>query len=190
MPFCPKCGTQVPENAVFCSSCGNSLGQQAAPPKSEFDKVISDQYAQEHWLKRLFAYIIDSIIFGIAFFILELIFTFALFPSPISIFQSGFLPFFAGFGLIGLASGILFVLYFTISETLYSATIGKRFLHLRVVMTDGSRVNFEKSLIRNLSKIFVLLLLLDVLVGLFSNSRRGQKYSDYYAGTNVIRDGL
>jgi hypothetical protein len=28
MPYCPKCGKQVGENALFCSNCGASLTQQ------------------------------------------------------------------------------------------------------------------------------------------------------------------
>jgi len=31
MPFCAKCGTEVPENASFCTKCGNAL-QAKAPP--------------------------------------------------------------------------------------------------------------------------------------------------------------
>ena len=33
--FCPKCGTQLPDNAEFCASCGAKLGAAAAP-KEEF----------------------------------------------------------------------------------------------------------------------------------------------------------
>lgn len=29
--FCPKCGTQNPDNAAFCSKCGNNLRAGAAP---------------------------------------------------------------------------------------------------------------------------------------------------------------
>lgn len=31
MKFCTQCGTQVPDNAVFCSHCGNTFQSQAAP---------------------------------------------------------------------------------------------------------------------------------------------------------------
>ena len=31
MPFCPKCGKQVEENALFCPSCGAALTQQPQP---------------------------------------------------------------------------------------------------------------------------------------------------------------
>jgi|GEM_PF-4434280 len=33
MPFCSKCGTQVPEDVSFCSKCGNKLqGEQSSTP--------------------------------------------------------------------------------------------------------------------------------------------------------------
>lgn len=32
--YCPYCGTQVPENAAFCSSCGKSLKAGMVPPSN------------------------------------------------------------------------------------------------------------------------------------------------------------
>ena len=49
MPYCPKCGTQVPSDAKFCTSCGTSLGEIAppAPPPSghapEFKRMSLSQ---------------------------------------------------------------------------------------------------------------------------------------------------
>jgi uncharacterized membrane protein YhaH (DUF805 family) len=34
MPFCTKCGTEVPENVKFCQKCGNTL-QVTSPPTAE-----------------------------------------------------------------------------------------------------------------------------------------------------------
>ncbi len=31
MKYCPNCGTQLDDNAVFCSKCGHSFNGQAAP---------------------------------------------------------------------------------------------------------------------------------------------------------------
>ncbi len=59
---------------------------------------------------------------------------------------------------------------------------------MTVEMTNGSRVTIDKSFIRNVSKIYWILLLLDWL-GVFVNSSgdRRQKFSDRIAGTIVVQ---
>ena len=194
MPFCTKCGAEIPSAAIYCPRCGQAVGSspnpQSAPSyqssPSELDNLARDRNAQEHWFYRLVAFIIDSIIVGIVVFILEIIILLALVPA-LSFSGSAF-PF-AIFG-VSLASGLGslgLVFYFTFAEWLYGRSIGKALFHLRVVTLDGSKLDFAKAFIRNISKIFWLLLLLDVLVGLISKTRRGQKYSDYVANTNVIK---
>jgi uncharacterized RDD family membrane protein YckC len=189
MPFCTKCGAELPSGAMFCPSCGQAVGHapysQSFP--SELDNLARDRNAQEHWFYRLVAFIIDAIIVGVAVSILEFIFLLAIVVPSLAFSGLGF-PF-AIFG-VSLASGvgsIVLVFYFTFAEWLYGRSIGKAIFHLGVVTVDGSKMDFAKAFIRNISKIFWLLLLLDVLVGLISKTRRGQKYSDYIANTNVIR---
>ena len=31
MPFCPKCGAELPERSNFCSSCGTTIGAELTP---------------------------------------------------------------------------------------------------------------------------------------------------------------
>lgn len=70
MPFCPKCGTQVPTGAGFCPSCGFALGStpassqggQPQTPVTGISTISRDVKAQEYWAKRLIAYVIDAII--------------------------------------------------------------------------------------------------------------------------------
>jgi len=68
---------------------------------------------------------------------------------------------------------------------LYGKTLGKEIMGLRADRTDGNRLDFRSSLVRNLSKIFWALLLLDVLVGLGTHGETSQKWSDRYIGTKV-----
>lgn len=187
MPFCSKCGTNIPAEAAFCPNCGRAVSQPIPTPQAgsanEFDSLVKDSNAQEHWIFRLIAFIIDWIIVGIAFYVISLLAFFAVSRS-LSIFGIfGFIP-----TLGGLGEGIVLVLYFAIAETYYGRTFGKSLLHLRVVTVNGGRLDFSKSIIRNISKIYWVLLLLDILGGLLSKSRRGQKYSDIIANTNVIKD--
>ena len=133
------------------------------------------------WLWRLIAYIIDSIIIGIVVAIIDFI-------IGLAIVLSGAFILFAGFGLFFLVFGVLSILYFIILDVVWGATIGKRLLGLEVQKVQGGRVSFGQSIIRNISKIFVLFLFLDWLIAVVTagNDRR-QKLTDRWAGTTVAQ---
>jgi len=133
------------------------------------------------WLWRLIAYIIDSIIIGIVVAIIDFIIAF-------SIVLSGAFFLFVGYYLFFLVFGLLSILYFIILDVVWGATIGKRLLGLEVQKVQGGRVSFGQSIIRNISKIFVLFLFLDWLIAVVTagNDRR-QKLTDRWAGTTVAQ---
>jgi uncharacterized RDD family membrane protein YckC len=143
----------------------------------------TEQIDWGHWILRLVAIIIDGIILAIAAAIIGGILSLAL------LFGGGFGYLFAGWGFLTFSFiwGILAVLYFMFLDTYWGATIGKRVMGLTVQMVNGSKVNFEKAFIRNISKIFWPFLLLDVLVGFLTPGDKRQKYSDRIAGTIVIQ---
>lgn len=188
MAFCTKCGTQIPEGAAYCPNCGAQVGAEPTPSpqgsgSSELDYLARDRNAQEHWLYRLIAFVIDAVIVGVALSVLVFLVSLAVArPSFPFLFELVFFPTAASLG-----GDIVLVLYFTIAETVYGKSIGKSLLHLQVVNVDGTRLEFTKILLRNISKVYFILLILDVFAGLISHTRRGQKYSDYVANTNVIR---
>jgi zinc-ribbon domain len=66
LPFCSRCGAQAPAGATFCPSCGSPIGaagaQQQVVPISGISTVSRDVQAQQYWVKRLLAYIIDAIV--------------------------------------------------------------------------------------------------------------------------------
>jgi len=141
----------------------------------------SSQFDINHWLLRLVAFIIDTIIIGI---IASIIYFFVI----LSVLVSGSFWFLWGpFLLLGFLLGVLELLYFMFMETFYGATLGKRVLGLQVQTVEGSRVTFDKAFIRNISKIFWLFLLLDWILGVAIPGRdQRQKYSDRIAGTTVV----
>jgi uncharacterized RDD family membrane protein YckC len=143
----------------------------------------SSQIDMNHWLLRIVAFVIDSIIIGIIAYIL---FSFVILSL---LFGGGW--FWFGFGYyLGLSFlvGILEVLYFTILEVSWGATLGKRIMGLQVQMVNGSKVAFDKAFIRNISKIFWLFLLIDWILGIAtSGSDQRQKYTDRIAGTTVVQ---
>ena len=183
--FCPKCGKPVPDGAAFCPSCGAPLqaGASGAPsgPVSGFETITKDQKAQEYWAWRLVAFIVDAIIVGLVLAILTALIALpALFTGGI-----GFFSFF--FGGIAFLWGIIFVLYFAVMESTSGASLGKKLLGLKVVSKTGSNPTLGEAFVRDISKIYWLLLLLDVIVGLAVSKGYQEKYSDHLMGTKVVR---
>jgi uncharacterized RDD family membrane protein YckC len=146
----------------------------------------SSELDMNHWLYRLIAYIIDSIIAGIPAYIIYYVVIISL------IFGGGVFFFFGAWWLfwllLPLIFGIIELLYFVIMEVSYGgATIGKKVLGLQVQMVNGSKVTFDKSFIRNISKIYPLFLILDWILGIATpGPDRRQKYTDRMAGTTVV----
>jgi uncharacterized RDD family membrane protein YckC len=135
-----------------------------------------------HWVLRLIALVIDAIIIGV---IASILWSFIF----VSMLVTGVL-FGYGYPLIfPLIVGVLMVLYFAFFEVNWEgATLGKRLLGLKVQTTDGGKIGYDKSIIRNISKIYWILLLLDWIVAIATpGDDRRQKYTDRIAGTTVVQ---
>ncbi|MCW4054734.1 MAG: RDD family protein [Candidatus Bathyarchaeota archaeon] len=135
------------------------------------ERILSEGALQQHWVKRTIAILIDSIIIGIATAILGLL------TGVSGIFNWMALPF---------VMGLIFVLYFTVTESIYGYTMGKRMVNLKVIKTNGKKPSLESAFIRNISKIHILLLLLDTLGGFFTSKDNHQRYIDQIANTTVV----
>jgi len=167
----------MPEDSKFCTQCGASVKSESTS-ETVVHKFEKDPHLQDHWIKRVIAYVIDSVIVSIATGILLIV---ALFP----IFIGDPLGFFNLFNF-QFAIGALAVVYFIIAETVYGTTIGKGLLGLKVVTTSGEKIVIEKAFIRNISKIIPVLPLLDVIGGVLTSTDLHQKYSDKIANTTVV----
>jgi len=127
-----------------------------------------------HWIYRLIALIIDSIITGI---IGGIIFTIL-----------GVVAWWGAVLLLPFIYGIILVIYSAILEVSWNGmTVGKKILGLQVQTTSGGKVTFDKAFLRNISKIYWLLLLLDWLIGIVTPGNKMQKYTDRMAGTVVVQ---
>jgi uncharacterized RDD family membrane protein YckC/ribosomal protein L40E len=175
--YCSKCGEKLPDDSKFCTKCGATVGREART-ETVVGRFETDTDLQEYWIKRGIAYIIDSIIVGIAAVVLLGIAFFpAISTNPASLFDILGFPF---------AMGLLYILYFPVAETMYGATFGKSMMGFKVVTRTGGRPSFEKSFIRNVTKIHQVLLLLDVIGGLITSTELHQKYTDRIANTTVV----
>jgi len=155
-------------------------------PDTGLDRLRDDRELQGLWTDRLVAFIIDSVIVGVAVTALTLLIALPFFLTDL--FTHGFrteglFPWTAS----GFLMSIVYLLYFTLVESSRGTTIGKSIMKLRVTAEDGRGITLEKAFLRNLSKLHWVLLLLDILIGLGTQGNPNQKFSDRYAGTIVVK---
>lgn len=190
MTFCAYCGKELPVSSSFCPSCGKpvAIGTTSVPasvtstmiPSQSHDQTVArPSYASE--FDRIIAVIVDSIIIFLFAAILLL---------PLRLF--GFL--FGPFSFFVLSSGLLVyflfaLLYFTYFETTTGQTIGKQFVHIRVVDEVTLRpLDFSRSFIRNIFRIIdwlPVLYLLGIIV--IAVDRQKRRLGDTAARSIVIK---
>ena len=175
--YCSNCGEKLPDGEKFCTKCGTPVKLELRS-ETVFRKFETDPTLQDHWIRRLIAYIVDSILVsiatGILLFIIRIPFYIA---NPSALIDPFFFPF---------AVGLLLVPYSILTESYRGATIGKGLMGLKVVTKSGGNPSFEKATIRNISKIYGLLLILDFIGGIITSPDVNQKYSDRIAETTVM----
>lgn len=180
--FCSKCGSQLQPGTAFCPKCGAPVGQASSgPPLSGLDETFKEPKAQNYWLRRIAAIVIDVIIVAV---IIVVVAVAVAIPSFVMSGTAGLTSFFAG--TFSIVAGIILFLYFIVAEVTTGATIGKRVMNLKVVGPKGGNPTVVQSLVRNISKIYWVLLVLDVVVGLATSKNYTQKYSDKLVGTSVV----
>lgn len=178
MPFCTKCGKELEPDAAFCPRCGTPAGTTL----SGVDSVIKEPAAQHYWVDRLIAFVIDAVIVYLALGILAFVFALPFF------FTGGIGSIAAAVaGVFSFLAGIVLVFYFSLFEASSGSSLGKMAMGLAVRSKTGSNPTFIEALVRNLSKIYWVLLLLDVIVGLATSKGYTQKLSDRFAGTSVSK---
>jgi len=136
---------------------------------SGLESLAKDLGAQEFWIRRLAAVILDGAVVGVALFALSLG------PLPLRALE------------LGAAGGLALYLYTVLFEFFRGQTPGKWLLGLRVVGV-GSKVDLSRLLVREVSKVFVLALVLDVGAGLLVEKNGRQRYLEVLSGTTEVLD--
>jgi uncharacterized RDD family membrane protein YckC len=132
-----------------------------------FDYLSRDKALQAHWLRRFVAIVIDALIVF----------------APVN-WLLGFVG--VSFYLALLLSGGLFFAYTAFFDAIIGGTFGKMLMSLKSVSIAG-KLDPAQALMRNISKVFFPVLLLDWIIGMLvdTNDPR-QKWTDQLANTSVI----
>lgn len=90
------------------------------------------------------------------------------------------------FGILNywlIVTALIVIVYFTYFEGRLGTTPGKNMMKIEVVVDNG-KMNYKKAFIRNLSKILVILLIVDIIVDYAAGNSK-LRYLDEIAGTDV-----
>jgi len=111
----------------------------ALSAQTGFDRLKGDKGFQDHWAKRVIAYIVDVAIVSVAVYVLVLV---VALPAFLGIFFGQTLPFawFWAFWLGGITP-LIMLAYFVLAEALFERTIGKELMGLRVARLDNKRLD-------------------------------------------------
>jgi uncharacterized RDD family membrane protein YckC len=145
---------------------------------SALDLIGSNKALQDHWVKRIVAIIIDAIIVLIPLYIIFNVILWAAF------WNTGLWWFFGWAGW--LIQSFVFLLYFVLLEGTQGATFGKKIMNLRVETADGGKPEMSGLFVRNVSKLFGLVIL-DWLIGFVMEGDPRQKFLDRIANMVVVR---
>lgn len=132
-----------------------------------FDYLSQDKQLQVHWLKRFVAILMDSLIIYVPLWLMGT--------------ALGYNIMFAGF-----FSGIALFVYSFVFESAVGGTVGKMVFHMKAVPMHGTMTPMQ-AVLRNISKVFVLFLALDWVIGMAVDTKDPrQKWMDQVAHTSVI----
>ncbi len=180
MRYCSKCGTELPEGAVFCPKCGTAVAEEARVPPAESVTTAAPSLKPALWGERFVAWLIDVVILNFILAVVGLI----LFLSPFALLSGG--NDWWWIALFNLrASGLVFFFYWTLTEGIYGQSLGKMIMHLRVTRLDGKPASVGQAAVESVGKAF--LLPLDFLLGWALWPRRRQRVFNYLSETIVIR---
>ncbi len=177
MPYCKKCGNELPEGAQYCPVCGTPVTMEAAPAPAAPSQPAGLKLAL--WGERFIAWLIDVIIIGVV------VGTLGLFSLLAGVTWwsgwPGWLPFFN----LNVGS-VLYFLYWLFMDGAYGQSFGKMIIRLKITRLDGSQIGMGKAALESVGKAF--LLPLDCLLGWILYPKRRQRIFNYISETIVIKE--
>ena len=156
-----------------------------------FEAVRTNSALQNLWIRRAIAFAIDSLVLLVVFAafnaVLAVALLFPLFVLNVNALSGFFSGFSAAFGIVVVWG------YYVAFEGSTGATIGKRFMDLKVRPLQGA-MSHTKAFVRSFSKawlpVFVFLFALDLIVGFLTPGDPRQRFSDAFANTAVFHTAV
>lgn len=204
--YCSKCGTAVPQGAVFCSSCGTPLVPNASVSAASASPSIARPYASPaslfpqsayagFWL-RVVAHLIDGILVGIVFIVVFLTGIAAVgieyfrntiqeTNNPEDIFTPGLIAIIVLFGSISIV--MMWIYYAWMESSTYQGTLGKMALGLIVTDLEGRRISFARASARYFCKIITGLIPFGIGYMMAGFTEKKQALHDIIASCLVLR---
>ncbi|MDR0911129.1 MAG: RDD family protein [Methanobrevibacter sp.] len=106
--------------------------------------------------KRIIAYIADFFVVSAILWIITWLLGLYIVPNSMFVLYDYFI-----------VISVLFCLfYFIILEKIYGQTIGKELVFLKVKDFNNKKITYKQSLIRNISKIFWIIIIFDYIIGI------------------------
>jgi uncharacterized RDD family membrane protein YckC len=188
MPYCKKCGTELPEGAKYCPVCGTPVAAEAVPAAPVTQATPEPQVASgvklAFWGERFVAWLIDAVIVTVVMGIISVI-------IGLLSFFSGF-SFTAFFDILSWApivslNGVVIFFYWMFMESANGQSIGKMAMGIKVTRVDGSPINMGQAAVESIGKAFFPILVLDCLIGWLAYPKNRQRLFNYLSQTVVVK---
>ncbi len=145
---------------------------------SALEMMEHNRPLRRHWVARLTAMLLDFAIVVVLSILIGLVLR--------SSFMGGGLEKFLI--ITNIIVAVFWVFYSAVMEYYFGFTLGKKAMRLRVQSLKGP-LFFWKAILRNVSKVQIVLLVIDTLIGMATGGDPRQRFLDRIANTTVVREG-
>jgi uncharacterized RDD family membrane protein YckC len=182
MPYCQKCGSELPEGAKYCPVCGAAVAVPSETPVAPAVQAAPG-FKLAYWWERFAAWLIDVVMVAIALLIVS--FFTSLFGQPFDPFITFGAPWWVTIFVSVSVDSIVMFVYWTLMEGAYGQSFGKMVMRIRVTRLNGGQVDMGHAAISSVGKAFFLFW--DVLLGLILYPRRKQRVFNYLSATVITK---